>query len=139
VAWVHRNADTHDLYLRMEAIVLKLNADLFRFDLSSLSTIQYAVYHDAEGAHFDWHSDYGRQRNDPREQPRKVTLSIQLSDGATYEGGCMEIRTGHPVDIAPRERGALVAFQANALHRVTPVTRGMRRSLVAWATGPEFR
>lgn len=139
VAWVHRNADTHDLYLRLEAVVIKLNAELFHFALSGLSTIQYAVYRDAESGHFDWHSDYGRQRSDPRQEPRKLTLSLQLSDGASYEGGNMEIRTSHPIDVAPRERGALVVFQANALHRVTPITRGVRRSLVAWATGPEFR
>jgi PKHD-type hydroxylase len=139
VAWVRRNADTHDLYLRMEAIVLKLNAELFQFALSGLSTIQYGVYRDTETGHFDWHSDYGRQRSDPQQEPRKLTLSVQLSDGDSYEGGCMEIRTGHPVDIAPRERGTLIAFQSNALHRVTPIKRGVRRSLVAWATGPEFR
>jgi PKHD-type hydroxylase len=38
-----------------------------------------------------------------------------------------------------RERGTLMAFRANALHRVTPITRGVRRSLVIWAAGPEFR
>jgi len=25
------------------------------------------------------------------------------------------------------------------LHRVTPITRGIRKSLVIWAVGPEFR
>ncbi|HWM61317.1 MAG TPA: hypothetical protein VNN98_04155, partial [Rhizomicrobium sp.] len=43
VAWVTRDAQTEDLYLRMEAVVLRLNAELFHFDLSGLSTIQYAV------------------------------------------------------------------------------------------------
>ena len=139
VAWVHRNARTEDLYLRMEAIVLRLNADLFRFALTGLTTMQYAVYRDAEAGYFDWHSDYGRYRGDPGQEPRKITLSLQMSDGASYDGCDLEVRAAHPVDVAARERGTLMAFRANALHRVTPITRGMRKALVVWAAGPEFR
>ncbi|HVW73320.1 MAG TPA: 2OG-Fe(II) oxygenase [Rhizomicrobium sp.] len=139
VAWVHRNDQTEDLYLRMEAVVLRLNADLFHFDLTGLTTMQYAVYRQAEAGYFDWHSDYGRYRGDPGQEPRKITLSLQLSDGAAYDGCDLEVRAAHPIDVAPRERGALMAFRANALHRVTPITRGVRKSLVIWAAGPEFR
>lgn len=139
VAWVHRNTQTEALYQDIEAIVLRLNAELFRFDLSGLTTIQYAVYESGQGGFFDWHNDYGRSRDDPGQEPRKLTLSLQLSDGDAYQGGDFEIRAAHPIDVAPRARGTLVAFRANALHRVTPVTAGVRKSLVAWAAGPEFR
>lgn len=139
VAWVHRNPQTETLYSELEAIVLRLNAELFRFDLSCLTTVQYAVYDGGEQAFFDWHNDYGRARDDPGREPRKLTLSLQLSDGAAYDGGDLEIRAAHPVDVAPRERGTLLAFRATALHRVTPITAGTRKSLVAWAAGPEFR
>jgi PKHD-type hydroxylase len=139
VAWVYRNAQTEDLYLRMEAIVLRLNADLFHFELTGLTTMQYAVYHDKEAGYFDWHNDYGRYRGDPGQEPRKITLSLQLSDGASYDGCDLEVRAAHPIDVAARERGALMAFRANALHRVTPITRGVRKALVVWAAGPEFR
>ena len=139
VAWVFRNAQTEDLYLRMEAIVLRLNADLFHFALTGLTTMQYAVYRQEQAGYFDWHNDYGRYRDDPGQEPRKITLSLQLSEAASYDGCDLEVRAGHPVDTAPRERGALMAFRANALHRVTPITRGLRKSLVIWAAGPEFR
>jgi PKHD-type hydroxylase len=123
----------------MEAIILRLNADLFHFELTGLTTMQYAVYRDAEAGYFDWHSDYGRYRGDPGQEPRKITLSLQMSDGASYDGCDLEVRAAHPVDVAARERGALMAFRANALHRVTPITRGLRKALVVWAAGPEFR
>jgi PKHD-type hydroxylase len=139
VAWVLRNDQTQDLYLRMEAVVLQLNADLFRFDLTGLTTMQYAVYRQQDAGYFDWHNDYGRYRDDPGHEPRKITLSLQLSEGTAYGGCDLEVRAGHPIDTAPRERGALMAFRANALHRVTPVTSGVRKSLVIWAAGPEFR
>lgn len=139
VAWVHRTPQTEDLYLRMEAAVLEVNTRVFRFDLSGLTPMQYAVYRESEAGYFDWHNDYGRYRGDPGQEPRKITMSLQLSDGAAYDGCDLEIRASHPLDVAPRERGTLVAFRANALHRVTPITRGVRKSLVIWAAGPEFR
>ena len=139
VAWVYRQPETEDLYRKMEEIVLRLNAEHFRSDLSGLTALQYAVYSDAEGGYFDWHNDYGRDRNDPGQEPRKLTLSLQLSDADAYEGCDLQVRAAHPVDVAPRQRGALVAFRATALHRVTPITRGVRKSLVAWAAGPEYR
>jgi len=139
VAWVRRNDQTEDLYLRMEAVVLRLNAEHFRADLSGLSTMQYAVYREGDRSYFDWHNDYGRARDYPGQEPRKITLSLQLSDGDTYDGCNLEIRAAHPLDVAPRDRGALIAFRATALHRVTPITRGSRKCLVAWAAGPEFR
>ena len=139
VAWVHRTAETEDLYHRMEAIVLRLNAECFRADLSGLSPMQFAVYRESDGGYFDWHNDYGRDRGEPGQEPRKLTLSLQLSDGASYDGCDLEARAAHPLDVAPRERGALVAIRSTVLHRVTPITRGVRKSLVAWATGPEYR
>ena len=139
VAWVTRGQETEFLYLRMEAALLRLNAEHFRSDLSGLSTFQYALYTDSESGYFDWHNDYGRLRTAPEQEPRKLTASLQLSNGASYEGCDLEVRAAHPIDIAPRERGTLVAFRANALHRVTPITRGIRKSLVFWAVGPEYR
>ena len=118
---------------------MRLNAEHFRSDLSGLTTLQYAVYSQTDAGYFDWHIDYGRDPSDPGQEPRKITLSVQLSDAASYDGCDLEIRAAHLIDVAPRQRGALVAFRANALHRVTPITRGMRRSLVAWSAGPEYR
>lgn len=139
VAWVPREARTASLYHSMEGAVLEINARFFRFDLSGLADLQYAVYGGAEGGHFDWHKDYGRDPSDPQQEPRKLTLSLQLSEPGDYEGCDLEVRGGHQIDTAPRMRGTLIAFPANVLHQVTPIRSGIRRSLVIWAVGPEFR
>lgn len=139
VAWVPRQPGTEALYRRMEEAVLELNARYFRFDLSGLAMFQYALYGGPEGGHFEWHKDYGRDPTDPDQEPRKLTLSLQLSDASDYEGCDLQLRAGHQIDTAPRARGTLVAFPANVLHQVTPIRSGIRRSLVAWAVGPEFR
>jgi PKHD-type hydroxylase len=46
---------------------------------------------------------------------------------------------GNKIQPAPRERGAVIIFPSYVLHRVTRVTRGVRKSLVVWVTGPNFR
>jgi PKHD-type hydroxylase len=139
VAWVERNAQTENFYRRMEDAVLLLNARFFRFDLTGLATFQYAIYGGTEGGHFDWHKDYGRDPADPHREPRKLTLSLQLSDPDDYQGCELQVRAGNQIDTAPRQRGALVAFPANVLHQVTPIRSGVRKVLVIWAVGPEFR
>ena len=139
VAWVTRGQETEFLYQRMEGALLRLNAEHFRSELSGLATFQYALYKASENGYFDWHNDYGRLREAPEQEPRKLTASLQLSDGTSYEGCDLEVRAGHPLDVAPRERGVLMAFRAHSLHRVTPITSGVRKSLVAWAVGPELR
>ena len=69
---------------------------------------------------------------------RKLSLSVQLSDGADYDGG--DLRFPGPTDEpAPRERGALIALPSFVTHRVEPVTRAERLSLVSWISGRPFR
>lgn len=71
--------------------------------------------------------------------PRKLSLVLQLSDPGDYEGCALEIRAGSNIDVAPLERGAVIAFPAYVLHRVTPIRSGRRTSLVSWISGPLLR
>lgn len=139
IAWVERNAQTDSFYARVEEIVLRLNAQFFHYDLSGLVSFQYARYDGTEGGHFDWHKDYGKDYAAPDQEPRKLSLSIQLSEAANYQGGDLEVRAGNTVDVAPKSRGTVIAFPSYVLHRVTPTTSGARKSLVVWAVGPEFK
>lgn len=54
-----------------------------------------------------------------------------------YEGGELQINTGK-VLVAEKEKGTVIIFPSYLLHRVTPVTKGIRRSLVLWIEGPAF-
>ena len=64
---------------------------------------------------------------------------MQVSDPDTYDGGDLELFYKAKPIIADRTRGAVVAFPSFVMHRVTPVTRGVRYSLVAWVVGPRWR
>ena len=119
-------------YERLVAICLSLNRD-YQFDLRDFSEApQYLVYHHDEEAYFDWHVDQGT------EPPRKLSLTLQLTDPSLYEGGELQFNGGNIVT-APKDRGAAIAFPSYTVHRVTPVTAGVRKAIVAWITGPSFR
>ena len=122
------------IYERLAEIVRGLNNRSFRFDLRGFSEPpQYMIYHGTDSGHFDWHMDTGSL------PPRKLSLTLQMSEASAYEGCDLQFNTGTAFLNAPRDRGAAVAFASHTIHRVTPITAGTRKALVAWITGPEFR
>lgn len=91
---------------------------------------------DGEPDFYDWHIDIGRSGVNAS---RKLSLVVQLSDPSDYEGGLLEVNAAGNVEAQPRAIGCLTAFPSFVLHRVSPVTKGVRYSLAAWAHGPAFR
>jgi PKHD-type hydroxylase len=135
VARIAPGPESKALFDRIAQLVQRLNQDVYRFDVRGLENLQYSVYHGAEGGHYTWHVDYGPDNP----TPRKISLSIQLTDPAQYEGCDLQFQMSEQISVAPRRRGALIAFPSYVLHRVTPILSGTRKVLIAWATGPDFR
>lgn len=135
ISWIPQTNENIWLYDKIGWIVNQLNGQFFNFDLTGFGEqFQYTVYHN-DGGHYDWHMDKGHLS----QQPRKLSLTIQLSDPSEYEGGDLEIMEGNKATKMGRTKGLVVAFPSWILHRVTPVTAGTRRSLVVWTGGPRFR
>jgi PKHD-type hydroxylase len=138
VAWVGLNDDTRFLYDRLAFILRSLNGQFYNFDMYGFSEdMQYTVYDGNSNGHYVWHLDNGV--SDKGNVPRKLSLVLQLSDPADYEGGDLEIMTSATPVQVKKERGMVAVFPSYTLHRVTPVTKGVRKTLVVWATGPSFR
>jgi PKHD-type hydroxylase len=136
VAWMERNQDTAWLHARLEEAVMHMNAQFYRYDLFGLvEAFQYTIYDGAEGGHYNWHVDLGKESI----EPRKISLSLQLSDPSLYRGCDLVLEAGGGAYVAEKARGTLIAFPSYVLHRVTPVESGIRKSLVIWVSGPEFR
>lgn len=134
-AWMEASAESKWIYDRIQGVARALNDRVYQFAISGFSEhLQYTVYHGNEGGHYDWHIDQG-----PLRTRRKLSISVQLSDPAQYEGCDLQFQAGNVTETAPRERGAVIAFPSYVLHRVTPCTKGTRKSIVAWTTGPQFR
>ena len=69
---------------------------------------------------------------------RKLSVSVQLNASEEYEGGSFEIdQSGAPNALGPRSKGAMILFPSYVLHRVQPVTGGIRYSLVTWFVGDQ--
>lgn len=144
IKWLPRNQAFDWLYERMISMSKEANQALWGFDLiSSLEAIQYTEYYASENGHYDWHQDIGVGELPSK---RKVSITIQLSDADEYDGGDLLICTGSSgtgeLDnnlIMPRGKGVAVLFPSYMMHRVTPVTRGVRRSLVLWVGGAHYR
>jgi PKHD-type hydroxylase len=139
VAWLMRNPELEPLYQRVQSLVLHINSLYFRYDLSAIMAFQYTTYDQVEGSRFDWHQDYGVDPSGKGPDPRKLTLSLQLSQASAYEGCELQTQLGELAFSAPKERGTLVCFPSYVAHRVTPITAGVRKAMVMWAVGPEFR
>lgn len=122
---------------RMEYLFRNSNNNAFGFDLSYFNEIQFTEYDSAYEGKYDWHEDLAWTNRDPSQ--RKLSMVIQLTDPAEYEGGNLELKESPPKVDELRTQGTVIVFPAFLPHRVTPVTAGKRHSLVSWYVGPNFR
>ena len=123
------------LYERFWRAAQDANRHYFCLDISGIEgNIQLARYDSADRGFYNWHTDFGHLAPN-----RKISISVQLSHPDDYEGGDLELFYDDPPVKLDRTRGALIAYPSFAVHRVTPVTRGTRWSLVAWIIGPRWR
>jgi len=123
---------------------------LEEWDISDRQPFQYTNY--KVGQYYDWHRD---AREDPYvlgDKPnliRKLSLSVLLNDPGEYKGGNFELETNW--NFGPHEQwrriitfdpekywiqqGTMIVFQSHLYHRVAPVSKGLRKSLVGWYLG----
>jgi len=129
----------YDLSLKHQILswVNAMNTVNYGFDLYQDCELQYTVYDASYKGHYDWHDD--EEILNGRRFARKLSLSILLTDGQDYTGGDLEVEGYSLSPKRARQRGSAILFPSFLRHRVTPVTRGTRKSLVAWVVGPAWR
>ena len=118
----------------MSGYVSEANNNYFKYELTHNQTIQFAEY--VGGDHYTWHTDAGKDEDNVC---RKLSTVILLSDPNDFEGGDFEIFYGDKVEKPFSRQGSVVVMDSRDWHRVTPVTKGVRYSLVMWTMGPKFR
>ena len=123
IAWMHPGKDTWWLFDR--AIMVFKSSLPF----SSLQSMQYTVY-DSKGSHYDWHRDIGS--GDEIMKARINVAVLQLSDPGDYKGGVLQIKHEDQVIDVMKMRGMPTTFPIQLEHKVTPVTSGVRKTLIMW-------
>ena len=124
-----------EMYKDIERTMLKTNNNHFGFEGMQITEMaQYTEY--PEGGFYDWHVDnYDNCQHEP--PVRKISMTCLLSPENEFEGGDLElIKEGQAVKL---KQGQAVFFASFIRHRVAPVTKGIRRSLVMWFGGPAFK
>ena len=72
--------------------------------------------------------------------PRKLSMVLMLSVSSEYEGGDLLLNAdrNEPTKLG-MVKGRAWFFPSYVLHKVTPVTRGTRKTIVLWVGGPPFK
>ena len=116
----------------------------WNFEIDQAESIQFTHY--GKNQHYDWHFDCW---DTPYQNGRirKLSAIVSLSDPKNYKGGDLEFqlfdaKTGEVRIVKCNQikpKGSVVVFPSFLRHRVTPVTKGFRNSLVMWITGFPFK
>ncbi len=127
----------------------------WNFDWDWTENCQFTIYINEQ--HYDWHCDsWSKPYPDDADtnkvgKIRKLSMTLSLSNPDEYDGGNLEFDFRSQKDwdsdkdrakhlcTEIRPKGSIVIFPSFVWHRVTPVTRGTRHSLVAWSLGKPWR
>ena len=138
VSWINEN----ELPVSpLTDIIAKVNkkAD-WNFQLHAFEPFQYSIYEKDD--HYDWHIDSHAKPYDDG-LIRKLSFTLCLSDD--YKGGTFELCKPNPkpekhlykkFDL---KKGSMIIFPSFVWHKVNPVMKGIRKSLVGWVVGKQFQ
>jgi len=120
----------------------------FQFDWGEPA--QFTEY--KKDGHYGWHMDSFKKPWNRKDYPnfdgkiRKLSVTVTLSEPKEYEGGDLEFAFLEPdkqneivTEKGFRKKGSIIVFPSFVWHRVTPVTKGTRNSLVVWWLGHLFK
>lgn len=125
------------------------NKNSWNIDFDSSEICQYTEY--GKEQFYNWHQDTGVIPVNNEE--RKISCSLLLNDASEYDGGDLQFSWLDPETDKNepqvkmdsnnarnlRSKGTLIVFPSNLIHRVTPITRGVRKSIVIWWKGKPFK
>ena len=134
ISWIPFK-EMQPMYDQINEFIQKANRNHFGFgDIQITEQAQFTEY--PEGGFYDWHmdTDVTMQHEPP---VRKISMTLLLSPENQFEGGDLELTA--PGKRAKLKQGHAIVFASFLNHRVAPVTRGIRQSLVMWFGGKPFK
>jgi len=134
VGWIPFNK-MQPMYDEINTFIQKTNRNHFGFgDIQIRERAQITEY--TKGGFYNWHTDTSI---DMSVEPavRKLSMTLLLNDPSEFDGGELQIAGAKNTKIM--KQGHATIFASFLQHTVTPVTRGVRRSLVMWFGGEPFK
>ena len=130
------------IFFRLNTVIENINNRFYNFDLNGYDSFQYTVYRGAEKGKYDFHMDTIMDENKLDPDCRKLSITFLLSEpNKDFKGGEFQINDSEEKNArtVPMNKGDIILFPSFMLHRVKPVTEGIRKSIVVWVVGPKFR
>jgi PKHD-type hydroxylase len=150
IAWV----GDKEIYQKIDPYVHTANKNSgWNFEVSWYEEMQFTKY--SKGQYYNWHMDMFPQPYTKHRFPqyegkiRKISCSVILNDPKEYSGGDLEIGHTNNFETSLNKnklnlskynlgQGSIIFFPGFIWHRVTPVTKGTRYSLVMWTIGKPY-
>ena len=133
ISWIPFNK-MQPMYDDLIHLIQKINRNHFGFsNLQITEPAQVSEY--SKGQFYHWHTDSPIDM-DTEPPVRKLSMTLLLNDPSEFEGGILEIAGKN---LSPMKQGHAAIFASFLQHRVTPVTKGIRKSLVIWFNGEPFK
>lgn len=144
IRWIDHKANPEYtwIYDKLWKFQIVINRDWFNFNVTHLPPMQFTEYDESYQGEYKTHQDiFWLPKGNTH---RKVSLIVQLTTPSEYEGGNLRFEN---LDQCPQEndyeamrrKGTIIAFPSFVYHRLEPVTKGKRHSLVGWFEGPKFQ
>ena len=139
------------IFNEIQPFVIRANINAgWNFQWDYTEACQFTKY--SKGQYYDWHCDSWPKSYHAPGYPvhgkiRKLSITLSLSDEKSYKGGELEFdfrnveREKQKTQICKevKPKGSLVVFPSDIWHRVKPIKKGYRYSLVIWNVGAPFR
>lgn len=122
----------------------------WNFEWDRSEAVQFTIY--KKNQYYGWHCDswtdpYKNTHKNFDGKIRKLSVSVSLNDSSKYTGGELEfdLKNRDPgINTITeckeiKEGGSVVVFPSFLWHRVKPITKGTRYSLVMWNLGKLFK
>ena len=136
IMWITDTQAMSVIYNKITRFILEVNSTHFKYSLNYIEPFQYSVYDSSNQGYYDIHCD-STLRNTSG-WTRKISFSILLNDSSDFKDGDLALHiTKNPVPLK-QQKGTIVLFPSFLPHSVSPVTEGIRKSLVGWAGGPNL-
>ena len=144
VNFIKVNSETAWIFEKINFVISNLNDNFFNFDLNGYDSLQYTVYNSSEKGEYGFHMDTCMGFDLPKDmyETRKLSLTFLLNEpNVNFQGGEFQMNLGQEgkATTINMKKGDMILFPSFMIHRVKPVTKGIRKSIVAWVTGPKFR
>ena len=141
------------IYDQIQPYIHRANKEAgWNFEWDWSESCQFTKY--GKGQYYDWHCDsWEHPYNNPNDlnsngKIRKLSVTCTLSDPSEYSGGELEFNFNNPENTSKKNivkckeilsKGSICVFPSFVWHRVCPVKKGTRYSLVIWNLGYPFR